>query len=79
MNFVSTCGNDTLSQSGINAEGMIVAQGTLAQGPDMTIERTGGETTIRLSGPWTAPHAQRVEALVDEIATKPITFPSSST
>jgi phospholipid/cholesterol/gamma-HCH transport system permease protein len=67
--------NDTLSPSGINAEGMIVAQGTLAQGPDMTIERTGGETTIRLSGPWTAPHAQRVEALVDEIATETDHFP----
>nr|WP_239468056.1 MlaE family lipid ABC transporter permease subunit [Microvirga arvi] len=41
----------------------------------MTIERTGGETTIRLSGPWTAPHAQRVEALVDEIATETDHFP----
>jgi phospholipid/cholesterol/gamma-HCH transport system permease protein len=54
---------------------MIVAQGTLAQGPDMTIERAGGQTTVRLSGPWTAPHAQRVEALVGEIEAEADRFP----
>ena len=53
---------------------MIVAQGTLAQGPDMTIERTGGDDDP-LSGPWTAPHAQRVEALVEEIAAEADHFP----
>ena len=53
----------------------MVAQGTLAQGPDMTVERAGGQTTVRLSGPWTAPHAQQVEALAGEITTEADHFP----
>jgi phospholipid/cholesterol/gamma-HCH transport system permease protein len=67
--------NDTLSPSGINAEGMIVAQSTLAREPEVTIDRAGGQTTVRLAGPWTAPHAEKVEALTDEIATEAGTFP----
>jgi phospholipid/cholesterol/gamma-HCH transport system permease protein len=61
--------NDTLSPSGINAEGMTVAQSTLAPEPQVAIERAGRQTTVRLTGMWTAPHAQRVEALAEEIAT----------
>jgi phospholipid/cholesterol/gamma-HCH transport system permease protein len=67
--------NDTLSPSGINAEGMIVAQSTLAREPEVAIDRAGGQTTVRLAGPWTAPHAEKVEALTDEIATEAGTFP----
>jgi phospholipid/cholesterol/gamma-HCH transport system permease protein len=47
---------------------MIVAQSTLAQEPQVHIERAGGSLTARLSGPWTAAHANEVEALVAEIA-----------
>jgi phospholipid/cholesterol/gamma-HCH transport system permease protein len=61
--------NDTLSPSGINAEGTIVAQSTLAQEPQVAIERAERQTMVRLAGPWTASHAQRVEALAEEIAT----------
>jgi phospholipid/cholesterol/gamma-HCH transport system permease protein len=67
--------NDTLSPSGINAEGMIVAQSTLAREPEVAIDRAGGQTTVRLTGPWTAPHAEKVEALADEIAAEADTFP----
>ncbi|MBJ6126009.1 ABC transporter permease [Microvirga splendida] len=41
----------------------------------MTIERAGGQTRIRLSGPWTAPYAQRVEALTSEIEAEADHFP----
>src|SRR4051812_39227417 len=54
---------------------MIVAQSTLAREPEVTIDRAGGQTTVRLAGPWTAPHAEKVEALADEIATEADTFP----
>jgi phospholipid/cholesterol/gamma-HCH transport system permease protein len=47
---------------------MIVAQGTLAQEPQVQIERAGGRVTARLAGPWTAAHANEVEGLVAEIA-----------
>ncbi|HZB62189.1 MAG TPA: ABC transporter permease [Microvirga sp.] len=47
---------------------MIVAQGTLAQEPQVQIERAGGRVTARLSGPWTAAYANEVEGLVAEIA-----------
>jgi phospholipid/cholesterol/gamma-HCH transport system permease protein len=47
---------------------MIVAQGTLAQEPQVQIERAGGRVTARLAGPWTAAHANEVESLVAEIA-----------
>jgi phospholipid/cholesterol/gamma-HCH transport system permease protein len=47
---------------------MIVAQGTLAQEPQVQIERAGGRVTARLAGPWTAAYANEVEALVAEIA-----------
>ena len=54
---------------------MIVAQGTLAREPEVTIDRADGRTTVRLAGPWTAPHAQRVEALLEEIAADVEAFP----
>ncbi|MFL5157623.1 MAG: ABC transporter permease [Microvirga sp.] len=54
---------------------MIVAQSTLAREPEVAIDRAGGQTTVRLAGPWTAPHAEKVEALTDEIATEAGTFP----
>ncbi|MBQ0822382.1 MULTISPECIES: MlaE family lipid ABC transporter permease subunit [Microvirga] len=54
---------------------MIVAQGTLARKPEVTIDRAGEQTTVRLSGPWTAPHAQTIESLVQEIETDAETFP----
>lgn len=54
---------------------MIVAQGTLAQGPEMTVERAGGQTRIRLSGRWTAPHAETVETLTSEIAAETGQYP----
>jgi phospholipid/cholesterol/gamma-HCH transport system permease protein len=47
---------------------MIVAQGTLAQEPQVQIERVGGRVTASLAGPWTAAYANEVEALVAEIA-----------
>jgi phospholipid/cholesterol/gamma-HCH transport system permease protein len=54
---------------------MIVAQSTLAREPEVAIDRAGGRTTVRLTGPWTAPHAEKVEALADEIAAEADTFP----
>jgi phospholipid/cholesterol/gamma-HCH transport system permease protein len=54
---------------------MIVAQSTLAREPEVAIDRAGGQTTVRLTGPWTAPHAEKVEALADEIAAEADTFP----
>ena len=45
-----------------------MAQGTLAQEPQVQIERAGGQVTARLAGPWTAAHANEVEGLVAEIA-----------
>jgi phospholipid/cholesterol/gamma-HCH transport system permease protein len=47
---------------------MIVAQGTLAQEPQVQIEHAGGRVTARLAGPWTAAYANEVESLVAEIA-----------
>ena len=54
---------------------MIVAQSTLAQEPQATIERAEGQTTVRLSGPWTAPHAEKVEAVAEAIALEVETYP----
>ena len=54
---------------------MIVAQSTLAQEPQATIERAEGQTTVRLSGPWTAPHAERVEAVAEAISAEVETYP----
>jgi len=54
---------------------MIVAQSTLAHEPQATIERAEGQTTVRLSGPWTAPHAERVEAVAEAIASEVETYP----
>jgi len=45
-----------------------VAQGTLAQEPQMRIERAGNKVTALLAGPWTAEHARAVESLTAEIA-----------
>ena len=53
----------------------MVAQGTLAREPEVTIDRAGGRTTVRLAGPWTAPHAPRVEALAGDVAAQADTFP----
>src|SRR5689334_6271386 len=47
---------------------MIVAQSTLAQEPEVKIERAGNRVTAMLSGPWTAEHARAVESLAGEIA-----------
>ncbi|NBJ10804.1 ABC transporter permease [Microvirga arsenatis] len=41
----------------------------------MAIERTGEQTIVRLSGPWTAPHAEQVEILAGEIAAEADRFP----
>ena len=46
---------------------MNVAQSTLAQEPQLKIERAGNKVTAVLAGPWTAEHARAVEALVGEI------------
>ena len=54
---------------------MIVAQSTLAPEPQATIERAEGQTTVRLSGPWTAPHAERVEAVAEAITSEVETYP----
>src|SRR5690242_19487233 len=54
---------------------MIVAQSTLAREPEVTIDRAGERMTARLAGPWTAPHAQKVEALAGEIADGAESFP----
>jgi len=45
-----------------------VAQSTLAQEPQLKIERAGNKVTAVLAGPWTAEHARVVEALAGEIA-----------
>ncbi|MCG7391462.1 ABC transporter permease [Microvirga sp. ACRRW] len=45
-----------------------MAQSTLAQEPEVTIERAGNKVTAALAGYWTAEHARKVEALVGEIA-----------
>ncbi len=45
-----------------------MAQGTLAQEPQLRIERAGNKVTAVLAGPWTAEHARTVEALTSEIA-----------
>lgn len=47
-----------------------MAQGSLAQEPQMTIERTGNKVTAVLAGLWTAEHANRVESLVNDIASQ---------
>jgi phospholipid/cholesterol/gamma-HCH transport system permease protein len=47
---------------------MIVAQSTLAQEPQVKIERAEDRVTAVLAGPWTAEHARMVEALAGEIA-----------
>src|SRR5690606_1085073 len=57
----------TLSPHGINAGRIVVAQGTLAQEPQLKIERTGNKVTAVLSGLWTAEHARAVESLAAEI------------
>jgi len=45
-----------------------VAQSTLAQEPQVTIERSGDRVTARLAGHWTSEHAELVESLAAEIA-----------
>ena len=45
-----------------------MAQSTLAQEPQLKIERAGNKVTAVLAGPWTAEHARVVEALAGEIA-----------
>jgi phospholipid/cholesterol/gamma-HCH transport system permease protein len=45
-----------------------VAQSTLAQEPQVTIERSGDRVTARLVGHWTSEHAELVESLAAEIA-----------
>jgi phospholipid/cholesterol/gamma-HCH transport system permease protein len=47
-----------------------VAQSTLAQEPQLKIERTGSKVTAMLAGLWTAEHARAIEALVGEIASE---------
>lgn len=44
-----------------------MAQGTLAQEPEVKIERAGNKVTAVLSGPWTAEHAREIESLTGEI------------
>lgn len=46
---------------------MIVAQSTLAQEPQVKIERAGDRVTARLAGHWTAECARQVEELAEEI------------
>ncbi len=45
-----------------------MAQSTLAQEPQVTIERSGDRVTARLVGHWTSEHAELVESLAAEIA-----------
>jgi len=45
-----------------------VAQSTLAQEPQAKIDRAGDKVVVRLSGPWTAQHAQVVETLAGQFA-----------
>jgi phospholipid/cholesterol/gamma-HCH transport system permease protein len=45
-----------------------VAQSTLAQEPQVTIERSGDRVTARLIGHWTSEHAELVESLAADIA-----------
>jgi phospholipid/cholesterol/gamma-HCH transport system permease protein len=45
-----------------------VAQSTLAQEPQVTIERSGDRVTARLTGHWTSEHAELVESLAADIA-----------
>jgi phospholipid/cholesterol/gamma-HCH transport system permease protein len=45
-----------------------VAQSTLAQEPQVTIERSGDRVTARLVGHWTSEHAELVESLAADIA-----------
>ncbi|MBF9233472.1 ABC transporter permease [Microvirga alba] len=47
---------------------MSVAQSTLAQEPQVRIERSGDHVTAKLAGHWTAEYAALVESLADEIA-----------
>jgi len=47
---------------------MIVAQSTLAQEPQVRIERSGDKVTAMLAGHWTAEHAALVESFAGEIA-----------
>jgi phospholipid/cholesterol/gamma-HCH transport system permease protein len=47
---------------------IVVAQSTLAQEPQVDIERKGDGVTVRLAGHWTAEHAGQVEAFADEIS-----------
>jgi phospholipid/cholesterol/gamma-HCH transport system permease protein len=60
--------SNTLSPSGISAGRIIVAQSTLAQEPQVKIERTGDRVTAKLAGHWTSEHAELVESLAAEIA-----------
>ena len=45
-----------------------MAQSTLAQEPQVEIERAGDNVTAKLAGHWTAEHAASIEQLADEIA-----------
>jgi len=45
-----------------------VAQGTLSQEPQLTIERAGSKVVALLTGFWTAEHAREVETLASQIA-----------
>ncbi len=47
-----------------------MAQSTLAQEPQMTIERATNKVTAVLAGPWTAEHARQIESLVGELASE---------
>lgn len=45
-----------------------MAQSTLAQEPQVKIERTGDRVTAKLAGHWTSEHAETVETLAAEIS-----------
>ena len=47
-----------------------MAQGTLAQEPQLKIERAGNKVTAVLAGPWIAEHARAIESLAGEIASQ---------